>query len=102
MTQLMFDEPLAVLLERELMHRHGPMISNDDLRQVLCYPSKEAFRQAIVRKTVPIPIFDIENRKGKFALVKDVAIWLAEQRERAVSNMVMPPSSKAVTEGEKP
>lgn len=99
MTELKFDEPLAVLLERELMHRYGPMISNDNLRLVLCYPSKEAFRQAISRKTVPIPIFDIENRKGKFALVKDVAVWLAEQRERAASNMNLSLSSKAA-EGE--
>ena len=83
MNQFRFDEPLAVLLERELMHRHGPMLSNDDLRLALGYSSKEAFRQAISRKTVPIPIFDIENRRGKFALVKDVATWLAAQRERA-------------------
>ncbi|GGI55638.1 hypothetical protein [Oxalicibacterium solurbis] len=87
MTDLKFDEPMATLLERELMHRYGPMVSNDNLRIVLGYPSKEAFRQAIFRKTVPIPIFDIENRKGKFALVKDVAAWLAEQRERAVTEM---------------
>lgn len=85
MSQLKFDEPLVVLLERELMHRYGPMVSNDNLRLALGYSSKEAFRQAISRKTVPIPIFDIEYRRGKFALVKDVAVWLATQRERAAN-----------------
>jgi hypothetical protein len=79
-----FDEPLAILLERELMSRYGPMVSNDALRLALGYTSKEAFRQALSRKTVPIPVFALANRRGKFALVKDVATWLAIQRERAI------------------
>jgi hypothetical protein len=83
MHQPLFDEPLAVLLERELMNRYGPIVSNDNLRLVLGYASKEAFRQAVSRKTVPIAVFEIENRKGKFALIRDVALWLAAQRERA-------------------
>ncbi|MFL9927159.1 hypothetical protein PQR62_22995 [Herbaspirillum lusitanum] len=78
-----FNEPLAVLLDRELTSRYGPMVSNDNLRLVLGYSSMEAFRQALSRKTIPIPVFEIENRRGKFALVKDVATWLAAQRERA-------------------
>jgi hypothetical protein len=86
MTDIQFDEPLALLLERELMRQHGPMMSNDNLRVALGYPSKEAFRQAIARKSVPIPVFDIEKRRGKFALTTDVAAWLAAQRTRATSH----------------
>lgn len=74
---------LETQLHDSLLRLHGPMIYGDDLRSALGYPSKDAFRQAIVRKTIPIPIFDIEHRKGKFALTKDVAAWLAKQRERA-------------------
>jgi hypothetical protein len=85
MSQQEFDVPLEVLLERELMRRYGPIIGNDDLLQALGYPSKEAFRQAIVRKTVPIPIFDLTNRRGKFALVLDLARWLVDQRARATN-----------------
>ncbi len=80
------DEPLAILLERELTTRYGPLVSNDTLRLVLGYASKEAFRQALSRNTVPVPVFELSNRRGKFALVKDVAIWLADQRERAVKD----------------
>ena len=80
------NEPLAVLLDRELTSRYGPIVSNDNLRLVLGYSSMEAFRQAVSRKTIPIPVFEIENRRGKFALVKDVAAWLAAQRERALSD----------------
>lgn len=81
------SESLAELLERGLMQQYGPLIANDDLRQALGYPSKEAFRQALVRRSVPVPVFDVVNRRGKFALSVDVARWLAAQRERAVNNV---------------
>jgi len=85
MTTPTFDEPLAVLLERELSKSHGPMMTGDSLWKALGYSSIEAFRQAIARHLTPIPIFGIERRRGKFALTKDVAAWLAEQRDRAAA-----------------
>jgi hypothetical protein len=91
MTEPQFDEPLDVLLERELLSKHGPMMTGENLRIALGYPSKEAFRQAIARKTTPIPVFGIEKRRGKFALTKDVAAWLAAQRARAVAALSAPP-----------
>lgn len=78
---------LAELLERELMGRYGPLISNEDLRVALGYVSMDAFRQALVRQTMPIPVFPLPNRRGKYALVKDVAGWLSLQREAAASQM---------------
>lgn len=78
---------LATLLEHELIGRYGPLISNDDLRVALGYVSMDAFRQAIARKTMPIPVFSLPNRRGKYALVKDVAIWLSQQREAAASQV---------------
>ena len=76
---------LASALERDLLEKHGPMIANDDLRIALGYPTMDAFRQALSRKTVPVPVFALEKRRGKFALVKDVAEWLAAQRKNAMS-----------------
>ena len=67
-------------LEADLLKQYGPMLSGAHLCAALGYPSREAFRQALARNTVPIPVFRIENRRGKHALVKDVARWLAEQR----------------------
>lgn len=75
---------LALTLEQDLLEKHGPMIANDALRAALGYPSMEAFRQALVRKTVPVPVFSVEKRRGKFALVKDVARWLAKVRNDAL------------------
>lgn len=74
----------ADLLERDLLARYGsPLLGGDDLRSVLGYPSVEALRQAICRGTVPVPVFAVEHRRGKFALTKDVAAWLAKLRQGA-------------------
>ena len=51
----------------------------------MSYRSTDAFRKALTRKTVPIPVFSVENRRGKYALVKDVAKWLVEQRNAAIT-----------------
>lgn len=74
-------------LKLEVEARYGLLISNDDLRIALGYPTMEAFRQALYRNTVPVPVFSIPNRRGKFALSKDVAEWLANQRNAALAAM---------------
>jgi hypothetical protein len=74
---------LARRLEADLFREHGPMLSGSHLCAALGYPSRDAFRQAVARGTVPVPIFPIANRRGKYALVMDVAIWLAERRAAA-------------------
>lgn len=73
-------EPLSIILERDLMNRYGPIIGRDDLRKALGYKTDDAFRQALSRNTIPIAVFEIEHRKGKFALVKDLAAWLETVR----------------------
>ena len=70
----------ASTIEKELFDRYGPLMTDDVLRIALGYKSTEAFRQALTRKTVPVPVFSIPNRRGKYALVRDVATWLANQR----------------------
>nr|WP_275668421.1 pyocin activator PrtN family protein [Pseudoalteromonas sp. Isolate3] len=57
-----------------------PMISGKTLSEALGYSSLDAFRQAIGRGTCPINVFKIDNRRGKFALVRDIAQWMAKQR----------------------
>lgn len=75
------SKAFAESLESELLDKYGPLISNDDLRQALGFASNDAFRQALARKTMPIPVFPLPNRRGKHALVKDLALWLSRQRE---------------------
>lgn len=73
-------ERLSQQLEGELVEIYGHLLTNDSLEKLLLYPSKEAFRKAVTRKQVPVPLFKIPNRHGRFALTKDVARYLATQR----------------------
>ena len=70
------SEQIAITLNAE----YGPMIGGKNLYKVLGYNTSGAFRQAVYKKTVPVDIFTIENRRGKFALSIDIARWLAEQK----------------------
>jgi len=67
------------------MNQYGPIMGRDNLWMALGYSSNDAFRQAVFKDLLPIPVFEIENRRGKFALVKDVAKWLAEKRNEEAS-----------------
>nr|WP_255692352.1 hypothetical protein [Luteimonas sp. XNQY3] len=66
-----------------MLQRYGPVIGQDDLRQALGYASPGGFRQALARGVIPVPVFAIPHRRGKYALTKDVASWLAELRRQA-------------------
>lgn len=73
-------EYLANALERDLLTLYGsPVLSGDNLRAALGYSSLDALRQAMVRDTVPVKLFSIKFRRGKHALVKDIALWLATE-----------------------
>ena len=74
---------LLASIEETLVRSHGVLIGGAKLISVLGYPSPEAFRQAIRRGTMPVPVFPLANRRGRFALAKDVAIWLTESRAKA-------------------
>lgn len=67
-------EQIATSLNTE----YGPMIGGKNLYKVLGYVSPGAFRQAVYKQTVPVEVFAIENRRGKFALTQDVANWIAK------------------------
>lgn len=73
-------EELAKHLESKLIELHGAvLLSGEALYTSLGYRSADAFRQAQARNSIPVKVFSIKNRRGKFALVKDVALWLAQQ-----------------------
>lgn len=71
---------LAEDLERKLIHEWSVLLSGEGLARCLGYRSLGTMRQAIKRRTLPVPFFTIKNRRGKYALAKDVARWIAEQR----------------------
>jgi hypothetical protein len=70
-------------LETDLLALYGPLIGGKDLQRVLGYRTAGAFRQAAARKKLPVDVFTIPNRKGRFCLAKDLARWLAATSQTA-------------------
>lgn len=83
---MLLTSKLTKNLEEILIKEYGPILSDDLLRICLGYRSLGAFRKSVSRNTVPVTIFSIANRSGKFALTTDVAQWLAQQKLEAIKN----------------
>ncbi len=67
----------SVDYEQWLIKEYRPLLPGPILCKLLAYNSLGTWRQAVKRKTVPIHIFKIPNRRGYIALTKDVADWYA-------------------------
>jgi hypothetical protein len=79
----MHDKTQTQSLEAELTAQYGPIVTGKDLLRLLAFPSQAAFQQAMYRNQLPIPVFSIKHRRGKFALVKEVAYWIVMNRATA-------------------
>lgn len=90
MTTAMHDETdirqIAEELSTRLTAQYGAVLGSTALIKELGYPSSGAFQQALVRGTVPVPVFRIEHRRGSFALARDVALWLSRRRAQALAS----------------
>ena len=80
------EEELANQINADLFKQFGIMIGGADLSKVLGYRNYDAFRQAVRRETISIPLFRVPHRKGRFALTKDIATWLAKMRFTSVKS----------------
>lgn len=67
----------AATIEATLIREEGAILGGDALRRALGYRSLDALRKAIRRGTIPVSVFPLEGRRGRFALTRDVATWLA-------------------------
>lgn len=72
---------LSKEIEAQLLQLYGsPIVTGEDLKAALGFSSLDALRQAIARNLLPVPLFTLENRRGKYALIKDIAAYLAKER----------------------
>lgn len=60
----------------KLIERHGELMGARVLSEAIGYPSLAAMNMAIKRGKLNIKTFEIEGRKGRYALTVDVANWL--------------------------
>lgn len=67
----------AAELEAQLTELHGPMMAGHSLYKALGYRSADSFRRALLRNKLPIKVFTVKDRKGRHALTRDVARWIA-------------------------
>ena len=72
----------GVAIEQELMRLHGPVLDSGVLWRLLCYPTRDAFRQSVRRGVCPVEVFSMAHRRGHFALTRSVAVWLSEASAR--------------------
>jgi hypothetical protein len=82
----MTDSELEARLLQSLIRDWGYVVGSAGLRQVLGFPTQAALRQAIARGAVPVNTFELEGRKGPFALAHDLAAWLAAKGPRPTAH----------------
>lgn len=71
---------LARELESDLLTLYGsPVLTGESLQKALGFKTLDALRQSMSRGTIPVKVFSIKNRRGKYALIKDIAYYLASQ-----------------------
>lgn len=63
-------------IELRLQKQYGPIVGGAELYKLLGFRTSAAFRQALFRGKLPVAVFPIQNRKGKFAHIHDIAAWL--------------------------
>lgn len=73
-------------IRQNLASRYGELIGARDLWRVMGFPSQEALQRAHARGTIGLPIFEIEHRRGRFALTTEVASWLVKSRQAAIND----------------
>ena len=76
----MSPSELEARLLAALIRDWGYVVGSAGLRQALGFPTQAALRQAIARGALPVKVFEIEGRKGWFALAHDLAAWLAARQ----------------------
>lgn len=69
-------------LRADMEQVYGPLLGGRALCKALGLASSAALRQAKRRGQIGVPLFMLPNRRGWFALTRDVADWL----DRARSN----------------
>tara|TARA_R110001606_G_scaffold399177_1_gene581327 strand:+ start:6992 stop:7378 length:387 start_codon:yes stop_codon:yes gene_type:complete len=74
------ERELAQRIKQDLIKQHGMLLFGKALYQVLGFTNGDAFRQAFKRGKLPVAVFELEGKRGRYALAEDIANWLASRR----------------------
>lgn len=65
-------------MEMQLIETHGPLMTGPALWKTLGFASGAAFRKARSRGHLGLRVFSIPQRRGAYAMTRDVANWLTD------------------------
>lgn len=65
-------------LLQAFLERYGELMDATALAALFRFPSDRAFRRAVAKGALPIPVFRIPGRPGAHARTRDVAEWLRD------------------------
>jgi hypothetical protein len=71
-----------------IMQKYGPLLSLEEIRDVLKYKTEEAVKKAYYKGTLPIKLVKIEGRAGLFCSAKAMADYI-DQVDKEGSENVM-------------
>jgi len=86
MAQRQLNPELKRLIDEiysELIKEAGNVVTGDALRRALGFSTIGAMTKAIARKKLPLPFFEMPNRRGKFIRARELAYFIACQRAKA-------------------
>ncbi len=72
-------------LSEQMVRNHGELLGGTALVRALGYNSSAALRQARRRDHVAVTLFTLPNRRGVYALTREIADWLAISRHRTAT-----------------
>lgn len=73
-----------IAFREELVRALGPMLGGAKLAAALGYRTADAFGKAARGNRLPIPTFEIEGRRGRYAMTTDLANWLWSTRNASL------------------
>lgn len=74
-------------LHRSLLSEYGPLLGDETLWRALGFKTWAGFDKAIRTGNVAVKIFPLPGRRGRYALTRDVAVWLWEARETGMHTL---------------
>lgn len=78
-----------------LLERYGPLLSANDLAEVLRFSGTLALERSMQRGHLNLRTFHMQGRRGVFAHATDVAAYIAKQMEAADASADDEPDSQS-------
>lgn len=73
------EEEYRAMVSKELIAAYGYIIPASALVRILGFRTYDAFKRALQRQTLTIPLSTVPGRRARHAMTNDVVDWLVAQ-----------------------